>query len=349
MRGELSGVGAPTGDRTGRRRLATTLAAVCLSLLLLLIAVGAAVSASAPKVREISLRAGLPLGSTHELTMGPDGNVWVTQQDQSRLIRITPDGRVRVFALAPGLGPHGIAFDRHRHMWITLQFVNQIAEVDLHGRIVRRYNIGEPAEPHGLAIASDGSVWWTGKYGGGIGRLDPRTGHIKVFTLPDRYSQPIFVAQGCGAMYFTELTNSRIGSITTNGTIKEYRTPTDPPDGGSRPIAVAIRGCRVWFTEERGHKFGVLDPRTGKVSEYPIPRPTAKLASLAFDRAGTLWLEVNGVDGVDSIGRVGRHMKVRLFDLPTRSATLHRIIVGPGGNMWFTELAADKLGEITIH
>jgi virginiamycin B lyase len=172
---------------------------------------------------------------------------------------------------------------------------------------------------------------------------------MKIFPLPDRYSQPIYIKQGCGAMYFTELTNSTIGSITNSGTIKEYRTPTDPPGGGSRPIAVAIRDCQVWFTEERGHHFGVLAPNTGKITEYPIPRPDDGVTGLAFAPTGTLWLTLNGPDGVDALGRVGADMKVTLFDVPTRNANLHRIIVGPDGNMWFTELAADKVGYITTH
>lgn len=325
------------------------LAAACVSALLAVTVAVAGASSGSPLIHEISVRGGLPLGSTHELALGPDGNVWVTQQDQSRLVRITPQGGVRYFPLAPGLGPHGIAFDRHGHMWITLQFVNEIAKVNLNGRITHTYRIPKPAEPHGLAIANDGAIWWTGKYGGNIGRLNPRTGRMRIFALPDRYSQPIYIQQGCGAMYFTELTHSRIGSITNSGTIKEYRTPTDPPDGGSRPIAVAIRHCKVWFTEERGHRFGVLDPKTGKITEYPLPRPTDTdlLASLAFGPTGTLWLELNGPTGVDAIGRVGADMKVSLFDVPTQNAVLHRIILGPDGNMWFTEVGADKVGYIT--
>jgi virginiamycin B lyase len=312
-----------------------------------LIAAGVAASSGTPPVREISLRHGRPLGSTHELVLGPHGSVWVTQQDQSRLVRITSRGGVRFFPTVPGLGPHGIVFDGHGQMWITLQFVNEIARVNLAGRITRTYKIPTPAAPHGLAIANDGFVWWTGKYGGVIGRLDPRTGRMKVFPLPDRYSQPIYIRQGCGAMYFTELTRSAIGSITNNGTIKEYRTPTNPPDGGSRPIDVAIRHCQVWFTEERGHRFGVLNPSTGKITEYPIPRPTDELAGLAFDSTGRLWLELNGPTGVDAIGRVGANMKVSLVEVPTRNATLHRIILGPDGNIWFTELSADKVGYVT--
>ncbi len=336
-------------EPSARRHSRMRLGAVSVIAVLVLTAASAAASFGTPTVREISLRDNNPLGSTHELVLGPDGNVWVTQQDQSRLVRVTPRRGVRFFALAPGLGPHGIAFDRHRRMWITLEFVNAIAQVNLNGRIIHTYRIPVPAAPHGLAIAADGAVWWTGKYGGVIGRLDPRTHRMKIFRLPNRYSQPIYIAQGCGAMYFTELTHSAIGSITNNGTIKEYITPTNPPDGGSRPIAVAIRHCQVWFTEQRGHRFGVLDPSSGKITEYPTPRPADQLLGLAFDRTGTLWLELNGPTGVDAIGRVGAERKVSLFDVPTHNATLHRIILGPDGNMWFTELAADKVGYITAH
>ena len=60
-----------------------------------------------------------------------------------------------------------------------------------------------------------------------------------------------------------------------------------------------------------------------------------------------MWLELNGPTGLDAIRRVGAGMKVSLFDVPTR--TLHRIILGPDGNMWFTELNADKVGYITAH
>ena len=79
------------------------------------------------------------------------------------------------------------------------------------------------------------------------------------------------------------------------------------------------------------------------------PRPADRLAGLAFDRTGTLWLELNGPTGKEAIGRVGAGNKVTLYDVPTREATLHRMILGPDGNMWFTELTADKVGYITAH
>jgi virginiamycin B lyase len=285
---------------------------------------------------------GLPdkAGSTHEITVGPDGNLWVTQQVQGKIVRIAPDGRQQAFTMPDNTMPHGIRFDRHGHLWITMEATDEIAELDQLGRILRRFPIRRVvAGPHGLAIAPDGAVWWTGKEGDVIGRLDPATGRMRVFQLPQG-SQPIYIASGCGAMYFTELNGSRIGRITNAGHITEYPTPTP----SARPIAVAPRHCKVWFSEEAGHHFGVLDPRTARIKEYPLPNPGDELAALAFDRTGSLWLQFRTPD---AFGRVDAHKRVHMLALPTKNAVMHRIILGPGGNMWFTELMTDKVGYFT--
>lgn len=277
--------------------------------------------------------------------MGPDGSVWVTQQVQGNLIRVTHDKKgfaKTVFPMPDGSMPHGIRFARDGHLWITLEAANEIAELDGDGHILRRFPIkGTVAGPHGLAIAPDGAVWFTGKEGDVIGRLDPATGRMRLFPLPHD-STPIYIAPGCGAMFFTELRGSRIGRITNAGRITEFPTPT--PD--AQPIAVAIRRCKVWFSEEAGHHFGVLDPRTHRIKEYRLPHPTDTLAALAFDGRGTLWLQFKTPD---AFGRVDVHRRVHTLPLPTKNAVMHRIILGPGGNMWFTELMTDKVGYFEPH
>jgi virginiamycin B lyase len=293
-------------------------------------------AAQTPKVTELQLPAG---GSTHELVVGPGNKVWVTQQNQAHLVRITPKGKLRVFGLPAGSGPHGIDFDKHGRLWVTLEFANAIAMVDRKtGRIVKRYPIAlKGAGPHGLRVARNGRVWWTGKAGNAVGYLDPRTGRMRIFMLPHPDSTPIYAAEGCDGMYFTELTGSRIARVTDAGAVTEWATPTQ----GARPIAVAPRDCRIWFSEESGHHYGVLDPRTGVIVEYPLLRPDDQLTGMAFDGRGTLWLQH---DRPDAIGVAGPAGELSAFPIPTTGATMHRLIRGPGGRMWFTELAVDKVG-----
>ena len=73
--------------------------------------------------------------------------------------------------------------------------------------------------------------------------------------------------------------------------ITEYDLPrpeTLPHD------AVADANGMIWYADFGSHYLGMLDPKTGKVVEYPIPvtKPGAPLGSLdlQFDKRGNIWL-----------------------------------------------------------
>jgi virginiamycin B lyase len=284
-------------------------------------------------------------GSTHELVASPDGDVWATQQTQAQLVRINPSTTpytVDTFQLPSGSGPHGIAFDSGGRMWITLEFADAIAQV-ADGHIVRQYQIPQAdAGPHGLAVDPDGtSIWWTGKEGDVIGRLDPASGDMELFPLPNTGSLPIYISAGAdGNMWFTELTGSRIGRISQDGQLTEFQTPTLD----SRPIAI-LSGPdgQEWFTEEAGHAFASIDEQ-GTILEHPVPTADALLAGLAFDASGGMWLNYSHPD---LVARVNPDLSVDEYAIPTQDAVMHRIIEGPDHHsLWFTELASDKVGTL---
>jgi virginiamycin B lyase len=295
---------------------------------------------------------GVETGSTHELAFSPEGDVWVTQQKQGRLVRIRRSGKITALPLGePGDGPHGIDIDRGGRLWLSLEFANRIVQADGEGTVLASYPIpvraGRPAAgPHGLVVARDGSVWWAGKGGGVIGRLNPRSGRHKIYRLPNPASQPIYITQvSDGNLWFTELNNNAIGRITPDGHITEYRLPgTD-----SRPIVV-VEGPdrRVWFTMEAGHGFGTITRDGRQMRTYPANPASAKPAGLAFDRNGRPWLQYMTPD---MIARVEPDMSVTPFCIratckgPPR-AVMHRIDLGPDGLLWFTELGLDRVGKI---
>src|SRR5207253_10441363 len=58
--------------------------------------------------------------------------------------------------------------------------------------------------------------------------------------------------------------------------------------------AAADSAGMIWYGDFGSHYLGVLDPRTGKVVEYPIPvtKPGAPLGSLdvVLDKKGDVWI-----------------------------------------------------------
>jgi len=282
------------------------------------------------------------LGSTHEIAAGPDGSIWVSQMKQHKLVRISPDDdSVVFFDMPPGTGPHGLKFDHDGRLWLTFQLTDEIVEIGLDGGILARHKIPSPgAGPHGLGIGPDNAVWWTGKTGNMVGRFDPVTRATTIYPLDSIPATPIYiVADENGSMWFTELEGSRLGRIDANGALAFFDLPT--PD--ARPIAVfAGPDAQIWFTEERGNAYGRVK-LDGSIEEFPTGVDGGELASAVFDAAGDLWLQFNTPDIIQRISADGQRTT---FDLPTRDAVQHRIIIGPDERVWFTELNSDKVGYI---
>jgi virginiamycin B lyase len=120
----------------------------------------------------------------------------------------------------------------------------------------------------------------------------------------------------------------------------------------------------MWFSEEAGNRVGRIAP-DGTITEYPIPMAQANviLAGLAFDNAGNLWMQ-QYVDqnnpspaGSDFIIRVDKSIlksaltdiskvPITFYKVPTAQTIMHRVVQGPDGNIWFTELGANKVGKL---
>jgi virginiamycin B lyase len=304
---------------------------------------------------------GAHLGSTHEITLGPDGNLWFTQQKQGELGRLTPSGKFTLYSTGVGSGPHGIEFDKQGRLWITRQFKNTISQVDIKGKvhIVANHVIPYPdAQPHGLTIARDGKVWFTGREGNVVGYYDPKTNRFRVFKLdnPDPSPNPelngnfpIYIKQAPdGSMYFTNLLTSRVSRITPSGKVTQFPLPsTYGPPNNARPIAVYLMADGVAVvSEESGHAYAYIQ-KNGTVTEKPLVPIDSEAASLTYDRMGTLWIQYNTPD---LIGRVNADGSITTFPIPTMNAVQHRITIGPDGELWYTELMADKIGRmITGH
>jgi virginiamycin B lyase len=315
-------------------------------------------------------------GSTHEIVFDQRRNMlWISGQNHDALVRVRFDGAgVPHMATAPmpaGSGPHGIAFDAAGNRWVTLEYSGRILAFDGAGAKIfdQPVSLACPtcagainSHPHGLGIGPDGrTIWFTGKATGTIGRIAPG-GEIRHFALPTPGSVPIYIHAGPdGNMWATELAGNKIARIAPDGAPTEFDIPTPY----ARPIAI-VPGPdgNMWFSEEAGSNVARITP-AGIITEFAVPRAHANqiLAGLAFDAAGNLWVQQyvdhnrpspGAADNIIRIDRAGlagapagltaAHFTV--YPVPSRDTVMHRIIAGPDGAMWFTEMRADRLGRI---
>jgi virginiamycin B lyase len=324
--------------------------------------------------------------STHEITYDSSAptHLWVTGQNDDAVVRVGTDGSVEIYALPPCSGPHGIIFDSEGRLWVSLEFAGKVVQLqEQEDRLVevKAYDVrldcdacAEPlnTHPHGLAVDPDGeTLWFTGKATGTVGKITPE-GTVETFALSTVGSVPIYIRAGPdGNMWFTELVGNAVGRITPAGVVTEFPIPTP----NSRPIEIVPDpdGQAMWFTEEAGNKVGRI-AMDGTISEYPVPKmhDNVILAGLAFDPDGNLWVQQYtdvahlhaalgrdeaGVDpGNDYLVRIDRSSLTSgatvgaftFYEVPTRETVMHRIILGPDDNLWFTELRADKVGRLSL-
>jgi streptogramin lyase len=126
-------------------------------------------------------------------------------------------------------------------------------------------------------------------------------------------------------------------------------------------------GNAIWIT---GQNYDTLVKVAldGEMKLYSLPQGSGPHgidfdAGLSFDKNNNLWVqqyvdqnnpEPTGPDHIIKIDKTvltakpsdAGKLSVISYPVPTRKTVMHRIIQGPDGNMWFTEMKSDKIGKL---
>ena len=130
--------------------------------------------------------------------------------------------------------------------------------------------------PHDPAVGPDGALWFTEQMANKLGRLDPKTGEMKEYPLPeDKNAGPHgLIADRNGNIWYTANFGGYIGKLDPKtGKVTEYKMPLAKADDPHTAVFDA-QGI-LWFTVQGGNMVGRLDPQTGKVELKEVPTEAA--------------------------------------------------------------------------
>ena len=132
---------------------------------------------------------------------------------------------------------------------------------------------GEPHNIYNVIPDSRNNVFFTDFRQHHIGRIDARTGEVKLFPIPTQASAPrrgTMDAQD--RLWFGEYRGDRIGMFDTrSGQFKEWQLSTR----WASPYDVMIdKNEDAWTGSMLTDQVTRLDPRTGRSVDYLLPRPT---------------------------------------------------------------------------
>ncbi len=151
---------------------------------------------------------------TQGIVSGPDNRLWVTEAfPYPGTLHL--DAMTTAFALTPYPVPSGaqlrdIVSGPNGHLWVNDSGNDQMDEVTTAGVFVHQYNLGS-AYPTGLAVGSDGNLYYGGNGTNVIGQMTP--GGVETdFSIPTSGASVSGVASGPdGNIWFAEASATKIG------------------------------------------------------------------------------------------------------------------------------------------
>ena len=211
------------------------------------------------------------------------------------------------------------------------------------------YNLPGPNRmPWSGAIDKDGIVWipYYGK-ANKIGRLDPKTGEVKEFAVPNIGTAGIHsaVAGPDGSVWISQQGSNKLAKLDPKtGTVIEYQDAYLPGNqakgiipgrlGSKHTVRIDPRGM-VWSS---GEPVTAFSPETGKFTRY-AEIPTTY--GVEQDQLGNMWFTEMTKDGkiVKLDTKTGKITKYA-----TPGPNPHRITVDSQGVVWF-DFAGTKIGR----
>ena len=199
----------------------------------------------------------------------------------------------------PGARPHDPAVAPDGSIWYTGQAGSLLGRLDPATGEFKEYPIKTPAAskgrlpygvgPHGLTADKAGNIWFTAQLAGYVGKLDPKSGDIVEYHMPDPSARdphtPIFDQQG--TLWFTLQNSDMVGRITpSTGHVTVVRVPT----AASQPYGIVVNSKGVpFFVELTGARVASIDPDTMAVREYPLPHAGTMPRRIALTSDDVVW------------------------------------------------------------
>jgi virginiamycin B lyase len=268
------------------------------------------------------------------ITGGPDGNLWFTEGNLSRIGRITPTGTITEFSV-PGDVSKSITRGSDGNLWFAGS--TRIWRITPTGTILD-FAAPEFAADE-ITTGPDGNLWFTEQFGNQIGRMT-LDGTLTEFSLPAPYSWPEGITAGSdGNVWFTEPNPNRIGRMTPAGTLTEFVLPGVPHE--PRGITAGPDG-NVWFTDSLSAEIGRMTP-DGILTEFPLPRFDSTPRNITTGPDSKLWFTD---PDHNLIGQMTLDGMVTEFSLPMSYSGPLGITAGPDGNVWFTETSG-RIGRLS--
>jgi streptogramin lyase len=271
--------------------------------------------------------------ATNGIAFGPDGNLWVAEQFNGSVVRMSPGGSV-LNRYPVGAEPIGVAADPSGRVWVSVNGANKLVWFDATAPVPTAHDkaTGGGCPPVAMEAGGNGRMYYSMPDCGQIGSV-PADGSGGP-AVAGGFGSVFDLAAAAGKLFAPDFDGDTVRRVNmnANGTLTSETqvAVTGQPDG----VAVDTNGT-VWVTQYD----------LGRVARYPASQNGGAAQSLTPSGAalGQPFGIVAAADGrvyvsgqtTHNIARIAADGTFRFFDVADGEPW--QIVNGPDGDLYFTD------------
>jgi len=197
------------------------------------------------------------------------------------------------------------------------------------------------SRPHDPLAAPDGSMWYSGQMANVLGHVDPKTGEIKEFHLPDGSGPHGLVMDKQGNVWYTANFKGYIGKFDPKtGNVTQYAI--DPRDRDPHTPKIDQNG-NLFFTAQGADMVGKLVMATGETKSVPVPTPKANPYGMVLTSKGIPYFVEFGSNKIASIDP--ETLAIHEYVLPHEDSRPRRVAITSGDVLYYSDYSRGYLGK----
>ncbi len=204
---------------------------------------------------------------------------------------------------------------------------------------LQEYDVPSGSHPHDVAVAADGTVWYTAQNAGKLGHLDPTSGHIDEVELGDGSAPHGVIVDADGAPWITDGgLNAIVRVEPSTSDVRRFPLPDDRPSTNLN-TAVFDRSGTLWFTGQSGI-YGRVDPASGRVEVFDAPNGRGPYGITVTADGGVYYASLAG----SYLGRIDtRSGEATVLRPPTADQGTRRVWSDSRGRVWSSQWNAGQV------
>jgi streptogramin lyase len=192
-----------------------------------------------------------------------DGFVWGSGLLSGQVYKLDPvSGGVITYPFPKGKPPYGLAFDKNKILWSSLEFADEIVKLDTTTGKLTHYKVPTPkADLRHIQTDADGNVWASAQQSGKLIKIDAGTGQVTEYAPPTLLSgiNSVDVDTKHNVIWVAEAEVDKMARFDPRtNTFTEFALPSSRT--GLKRIAVdPSNPDRVWWCATGSNRAGYVE------------------------------------------------------------------------------------------